>query len=130
MKNFRLILLFISLVSILSCSDDNDINQNPELIGIWQRSDFIENPDFSIFCKNNDYKLYIYSDDISYRTHGITYSDGSAISVAQSFEWSTKDNQLTLDFLDGDAIYTTYYFNSDGQLILSELTDLPFNKLE
>jgi hypothetical protein len=130
LKKLTLILSLIFIASILSCSDeDNEIIKNPDLVGVWQRSDFIENPDFNGYRENNDYRLFLKSDDSSYLTHAISYDDGTAISFALGLEWSTQDNQLTL-IIDGEETNTHYSFNSDGQLILSKLTNFPFNKLD
>ena len=121
MRKLKMIFYFIFIATILSCnSDDNEINQTNELVGVWQRSDFSE---------NFEYKLYLNSDYTGMITSSEYFDDGKAISNALTVTWSAIDNQLTLLIAD-EEINTPYSFNADGQLILRGLTDLPFNKLE
>ncbi len=138
MKNLKpRIILFITIACILSsCKDDVSNNnasqnsdENSELVGVWQRSDFIKDPDFSNYNENNDYKLHFNTDNSSSLTHGIFYSDGKAISTANTFEWSTENNQLSIKFSDEEVINTPYSINEEGQLLLNGLTNLPFNKI-
>ena len=121
LKKLKPTVLLLTIISILSCNKgDHDIKQEHELVGVWQRSDFSE---------YFEYKLHFNSDKTGMRTSTKYYDDGKAISNAVSVNWSTIDNQLTL--LIADEKYNILYsFNSEGQLILNSLTELPFNKLE
>ena len=121
MRGLKMIFYFILIATILSCnSDDDENNQTNGLVGVWQRSDVSD-----IF----ENKFIFNSDNSGYRTWFEGNSPTSAISNAETFNWSTNDNQLTLIILN-EKINTPFSFNSEGQLILSTFSDIPFNKLE
>jgi hypothetical protein len=132
MKNvtkMTLLFAFICTISLVSCSSDDDTNatQNTDLVGVWQRSDAGETNEDG---ETHDYKFYIDADYSGYRTYGISYADGTAISGVSFFTWSTNGNMITVDFEGIDADFTsTYTLTSEGQLLLSDLTDLPFNEM-
>lgn len=117
MKIFKLLIVFTIILS--SCdSDDNDINTH-ELIGVWLRSDASE---------EEIYKLYFGADNNGIWSSITNNPDGTVIGAAEIFTWnidSTKN--LVIEEMD---LNTPYYINTKGQLILSNLTDLPFNKID
>lgn len=108
------IIPFFIFVSIISC------NTNNELIGVWQRNDFSE--DF-------EYKLHLKSNNTGMTTSADYYGDGKILSSAEFVQWTMDNKQLNL-IIGGKKISTSYSFNTDGQLILNGLTEIPFNKLE
>ena len=123
MKNLRipkLIFYILFMTAILSCSKDDEINQTSELVGVWQRSDVSE---------NFENKFVFQSDNSGYRTWFEGNMPETAISALMTLKWSAIDNHLTI-MVGDEEINTTYSINSNGQLILSNLTDLPFNKIE
>ena len=124
MKNLvflKVIILILVVSSIFSCgNDDNDLNVAVDLIGEWQRSDF--NNEF-------EYKLIFNSDNSGYRTLREGALGGQAISSAAGFNWFVNENVLSIDY-DGEIVTTSFYINSNGQLFLSDLTNLYFIKLE
>ena len=132
MKNLSklsIILCFSCICLFASCSsDDNDADQTADLVGVWQRSDFGET---NAEGEMHDYRLYFMSTGKSYGTHGISYTDGTAISASFGFDTSISNDQLTLIFdATSEVITTPISFNTDGQLILTGITNLPFNEIE
>lgn len=129
MKNSRILrmifyLIFITVIS--SCnSDDNEINQGEELLGVWRHG----NP----YELGGEYTLTFYADysgfwgDMSYfPPPDFEYG----ISGAASFTWSTADNPKILIIPDM-KLNTPYSFNAEGQLILNNLRQgKPFDKIE
>lgn len=124
MKNIfflKVIILILVVSPIFSCDDDdNDLNVAVDLIGEWQRSDF--NNEF-------EYKLIFNSDNSGYRTQREGAIGGQAISSATGFNWFINENILSIDY-DDEIVTTSFYINSNGQLFLSDLTNLYFIKLE
>ena len=113
-----LITLFFA-TTFLSCSnDDSSIDNTHVLVGTWERTD--SNANF-------EYKLIFNVDHsgirISSENNGTT-----VISSAADLEWNTIDNELSL-FIN-EEIITDYNFDSEGQLYLNTLSDLPFIKLD
>ena len=114
LRKLKKIILFFIIVSMISCNTDY------ELIGVWQRNDFSE---------NFEYKLHLNSNHTGMTTSADYFDDGKALSSAEFVQWTMDNKQLNL-IIGGEKITTPYSFNSDGQLILTGLTDIPFNKLE
>jgi hypothetical protein len=125
MKNSRILrmlfyLIFITVIS--SCnSDDNEINQGEELLGVWELSSSND---------SNNYQLYFYEDNIGGESGGSSHSDGTAMSFFVSFTWSTTDNPKTLIIPDME-LNSPYSINAEGQLIINNFRQgEPFNKLD
>ena len=114
-KFLKVVILFLFVTAIFSCSNyDND------LIGEWQRSDF--NSEF-------EYKLILNPDNTGYRTQREGDLKGPVISNARAFNWIVNENILNIDY-EGEIITTNFYINSNGQLHLTDITNLYFIKLE
>ncbi|AFL80332.1 hypothetical protein Aeqsu_0828 [Aequorivita sublithincola DSM 14238] len=121
LKIYKSVILILVLISIIACSkdDDNEILSN-DLIGEWQRSDF---------SNEFEYKLIFNSDNTGYKieTEG-DIAGGTAISSLVTFNWTTTDTILTMNF-DGEIINTNFSINANDQLHLSDFTDLYFIKI-
>lgn len=121
LKPHKIFLLIFILITVNSCKeDDKNVNQNNDLIGAWQRSDF--NEEF-------EYKLIFYTDNTGLKTQREGDINGQGISSAVMFNWSINGAILNLDF-DGEITTTPFFINTNGQLFLSDLTELYFTKLE
>lgn len=119
----KAIIPFLILISVFSCEKNDDasvIEPESELIGDWQRSDFSD---------HFEYKLNFHIDNIGMRTQREGNLNDNVISNAKSFDWSINNDVLTLDF-DGEVTITPFSINADGQLILSGLTELHFNRID
>jgi len=122
-KVFKPIFFLLVLFLVLSCkSDDDTLDQTTdlELIGAWQRSDFSE--DF-------EYVIIFNTDNTGFTTQLEGNSGSGQISTARSFDWITIDTILNINY-DDEAITTNYSINAQGQLLLSDLTDLNFNRID
>ena len=118
-KSPKTLFLFLVIAIFFSCKNDDSGNGNP-LIGVWQRSDVSERTDF---------KLYFNPENKGYSTDYLTNEDSTAISSLREFIWETSENRLTLNYADGDTTTTPYSINTNGQLIVTDISDFPFNKL-
>ena len=118
LSTYKFIPYFIFITAFIACANDTTQNDETALIGVWQRSDVSE---------SFDYQLVFLEKNLGYKTESEGTSD-LAISSAITFNWSIKNKQLLLTL--PDTITTSYTFNSNGQLLLNDLTSLPFNKLE
>lgn len=118
LSTYKIIPYFIFITAFIACANDTTQNDETALIGVWQRSDVSE---------SFDYQLVFLEKNLGYKTESEGTSD-LAISSAITFNWSIKNKQLLLTL--PDTITTSYTFNSNGQLLLNDLTSLPFNKLE
>lgn len=120
-KITKVIFLLLVIASIVSCKNDNkNLSQNNALIGEWLRSDF--NKDF-------EYKLIFHSDNTGHKTNFVRDIEMNAISSLQTFDWITNENILNLNY-DGEIETTNFSINPEGQLLLSDLTDLYFIKVD
>jgi hypothetical protein len=120
MKNIKLLLIFLIITSTFSCKSDDEMNLSDNLVGEWLRNDFSD--DF-------EFKLIFQSDNSGLRIYREGNMETEITSSAIQFNWSTDKNTLT--FSESDEIITTKYsFNSDGQLILTDYSDLPFIRIE
>lgn len=122
LKILKMIILFLVVTAIYSCSNDDNDDANPtaDLIGEWQRSDF-----------NNvfEYKLIFNADNSGYRTQREGELDGQSTSSLRAFNWNVNEDILNIDY-DGEIEMTNFYINSNEQLHLTDLTDLYFIKLD
>ena len=118
MKNlFTLLAALFILSTTTSCSKD-DIDPGSNLLGVWERNDFID---------NSGYKLVFGSDNTGLKIYVNESSSGETTSSTSSFNWKAIDNMVTIsesDFVPDDAIYL---INSEGQLVLND--DLHFDKI-
>ncbi len=113
--NFFTILIIISATT--SCSKD-DIDQKDNLVGVWERNDFID---------NTGYKLVFGSDNTGLKIHVTESSTGEIASSASPFEWELADNVVTI--VTNDISQETYRINPEGQLVLSTAENSSFNKV-
>ena len=118
-KSPKTLFLLLVITTFLSCKNDDSGNVNP-LIGVWQRSDVSE---------RNDFKLYFNPKNKGYSTDYLANEDSTAISSLREFIWETNENRLTLNYADGDTTTTPYSINTNGQLVLPEISVFAFNKL-
>lgn len=114
LKKLKKIIPFLIIVIMISCNKDS------KLIGVWQRNDFNE---------NFEYKLHLNSNHTGMTTSADYLNDEKVLSSAEFLQWNMDNQQLHL-IIGGEKIITPYSFNTEGQLILTGLTDIPFNKLE
>ena len=122
MKKLKLLFGILIGLTILSCSSDDDNTQNAEneLVGIWVRID--SNETFE--------ERYTFNSD---ETGNVYFLDGS-FSNSTDFNWTTENNILTLSNDEPEpnpgSFMTTFSFNSNGQLVLFNDSDLTYNKIE
>lgn len=118
MKNIKVLLILLVVPTTISC-DKDEVNFSNILIGEWQRDDAAE--DF-------DYRLTFNSDfsGIKVVTEGTMETEVTSSLI--QFDWSLKNETLTIEELDA-AFETTFMLNSEGQLLLPEYSNLPFNKV-
>ncbi len=120
-KAIKAFLLFFVVISIVSCkNDENSSKTITAIVGEWQRSDF--NDEF-------EYKLIFDTNNTGYSTQREGASGGPQISTARSFNWNTNNNVLKFNY-DGEIVTTSFAINAEGQLLLPDLTDLYFIKLD
>ncbi len=118
MKNlytFFAILIIISATT--SCSKD-DIDQNNNLLGVWERNDFSD---------NSGYKLVFGSDNTGLEIYVTESSSGEITSSASPFKWEVIDNMVTV--IANDTSQEIYKINSEGKLVLSTAENSSFNKV-
>ena len=116
MKNlftFFAVLLMVS--TITSCSKD-EINQNTDLLGVWERNDFNDDSTYRLVfgTSNTGLKMYVKES-----------SSGEVTSSAAPFNWEAIDNKVTI--LEDDIFQDIYVINSEWQLVLNN--NLRFNKV-
>jgi len=116
-----LILLFTVLSTLFSCSSDADDSENTTnaLVGVWQRIDS---------TSSFENKFVFNVDNSGIQISSETNVDETAISNATSLEWISANNQLQL--LIHEVIETPYYFNAEGQLVLSAISEIPYTRIE
>ena len=119
---FFFCLLMIGTAFVACKSDDDGSDQEEELIGVWQRSDASDIFELQLtFHNDNSGSLMSLEEDPINQT---------STSSIQDLEWSTNGNLLTFSLSGNEAIVTPYSINSEGQLVLSAYSELPFNRLE
>ena len=115
--SFVIVLTIVS--TLFSCSSDNDNDSENELVGIWQRIDS---------DNGSDNKFVFNADNSGLKIYAESHEDGTAISNATSLEWSSSSNNLHI--IENEEIDTPYSFNENGQLILSAVSNIPFNRVD
>ncbi|MEP5340392.1 MAG: hypothetical protein ABJL44_05945 [Algibacter sp.] len=119
----RKLLLTLSCVLTLSfltsCSED-EINQDVDLLGVWETTDISEN---SI----DTYMLVFGTDNTGLRISESEFNSGEIISNAIPFNWTINDKVVML--LDDETSKNTYVINDEGQLVLSTSEDLRLEKV-
>lgn len=119
-KVYKTVLLFFILLSVLSCkTEDDSVALSDNLIGEWQRSDV---------TTEFEYKLVFDTENTGYRAVREGDLSGQSTSTALGFEWNTEENTLIIDYGD-DVVRTSFSINENGELLLTDLTDLVFTKL-
>ncbi|MBT0608237.1 hypothetical protein [Aequorivita echinoideorum] len=118
-----IILLFFAVTTLLSCKNDenNTETATTNLRGEWLRSDASE---------NYGYTLFFNAENKGYSTEYIKNPDGTAISGLREYIWNTEGNILTLTYTAGGSETSPFTINSEGQLIVTGISELPFNKVE
>lgn len=118
-KALKATFLILIAFTILACNDDpKSTDAAKQLIGEWRRSDFSNEFEYKlIFNANNS--------GIKMQREG---NENQGISSAITFNWSITNQVLKLDF-DGEIETTEFSINDDGQLYLSDITDLYFTKV-
>ena len=119
MKKIKVLLLLLIVPTTFSCDKDN-VSFSSILVGEWQRDDTTEDFDFRLLF-NSDFT------GVKIVTEGTMETE--IISSLIQFNWSLKMKTLIIEELD-TTFETTYIFNSEGQLILNEYSNVPFNKVE
>ncbi len=74
--------------------------------------------------------MVFYPDSTGYTTLREGSMEAQITSSLRSFNWAVNDNLLQLNFDNKEIIKTKFSVNNDGQLFLSDFTDLYFNKLD
>jgi len=119
-SKIKLILLLSLCISTLSCNKDNSSNTDTNtFIGEWLRSDFTDNFEYKLtFNTNNDVL----------RTASSTSNEG-VVSSAASFNWNVSNEILTIsEFDSGNDLVSSYQFLPNGNLKLSEFSEVEFIK--
>ena len=119
MKKIKIFIIFLIIATAMSCSNDN-INLRNQIIGEWQRNDF--NDDF-------EYKLIFNSDESGFKNVRVGTMESTITSSIVTFNWNIDDNWITI-IENEDIIKTPISFNADGQLILKDYSEFPFNRIE
>ena len=121
LKVFKTVIILSVLLTLFSCKkDDKNVDFSNDLIGEWQRSDV--SPEF-------EYQLIFYANHSGLKTERVGDLNGQSISSAITFDWSTNETILNLDF-DGEITTTPFYINEEGHLFLSDFTTYYFIKIE
>ena len=119
MKKIKYLLIILILTSIVSCDKDDEIDHSNLLVGEWLRSDF---------SNNFEFKLIFQSDNIGFKIYREGTMETEIVSSLVQFNWSVDGNNLTFEEF-GEIITTKYSFNSEGELILHDYSDLPFVRI-
>jgi len=124
MKNtikLSFVILLTIVSTLFSCSSDADDSQNETnaLIGEWKRAD--SNSSFA-----NGFVFL--ADNTGVKFTSENHDDGTAISNAVSLEWNSSATNLQLMMYE--EINTPFSFNEEGQLILSAISEIPFNRTD
>tara|TARA_R110001592_G_scaffold328060_2_gene609429 strand:+ start:2125 stop:2499 length:375 start_codon:yes stop_codon:yes gene_type:complete len=115
-KHLNIFITIILIFFLASCSTE-EIGQNNDIVGVWQRVDYNDNTGYQLVFKADNTGIRIYTE----------VEEDKIISSANSFNWQTIDNTVTL--LQGDISLVSYIINSEKQLVLSLEDNLPFNKV-
>ncbi len=117
MKKHLQVFITITLIFFLGSCSTEEIGQNNDLVGLWERIDFNDNSGYQLVFNADNTGIRIYKE----------VEEGNIISSANSFNWQTTDNKVTL--LQGDTSLVSYMINSKKQLVLSLDDNLPFKKV-
>lgn len=116
----KLSLIFTFFILLQSCSsDDNSSNASDDFIGKWVRIDSNSNLENELNF-NEDYsgiKIYL------------ERNGEQATSSAIDFNWNATDSELTITFAE-EEIISPYSFDTNGYLIITELSEIPYVKEE
>ena len=116
MKNLFTFLATLFIISTTTSCSKDDIDQNIDLLGVWERNDFTD---------NSTYRLVFGSSNTGLKMYANESSSGEISSSASSFNWEVIDNKVTVS--EDDASQNIYIINSDGQLVLN--SNLHFEKV-
>ncbi|GHC47160.1 hypothetical protein [Ulvibacter litoralis] len=120
LKPHKVIFLLFVLLSVLSCKTEDDKTPlSDNLIGEWQRSDV---------TTEFEYKLVFDTENMGYSAVREGDLAGQSTSTALGFEWNTEDTTLIMDYGD-EVVRTSFSINENGELLLSDITNLVFIKL-
>ncbi len=117
--NLRLFTFFIILSLCMSCSKD-EVSQNTNLLGVWERISFDADA-------TNTYLLIFGQDQTGLRIHRSEGASGEVTSMTDSFDWKAIDDIVTLS--ENNNVKEVYVINSEGNLVLNTLEDLPLDKI-
>lgn len=120
MKKLKYLLIILFVATAFSCNSDDEMDLSHKLVGEWLRTDYNDEVEFKLFFNSNN---------IGYRTFKTSIKETAITSSAVQFNWSTDDNILTLSEMD-NIITTSFSFNSEGELILKDYSDLSFIRIE
>jgi hypothetical protein len=118
MNIFKILLILLIVTTTFSCESDDEMELSHKLVGEWLRSDFSDEQEF---------KLIFNANNVGIRTFKVGSAETGITSSAFQFTWSIEGNILIFNELD-TVITTSFSFNSEGELILKEYSDLPFIK--
>ncbi len=122
MKNFKFAFLFFALFSIVACSSDDssDTDQTADLLGTWERIDS---------TSLNNHSFTFNEDGSGWKIVGESNEEGTGISSLIMFDWVINNDILNMEYdATGDLLETSFSINNE-QLLLSDISDLLFNKL-
>ena len=119
MNKLKCVLLLLIVPTIVSCNKHDEVDPINELIGEWVRTDFSDDFEFTLnfYANNSGLKVV--------RTGNM---NTQVVSSATQFDWSFENNTLKISEMD-EVISTSYSINAEGQLILPNYSDLPFNRV-
>lgn len=120
MKKIKVFLVFLIVTTFISCSKNEENNLTNQLVGEWQRSDFSH--DF-------EYKLIFNTDETGFKTVRVGTMGTTITSSMLTFNWNIDDKWITITENE-DIIKTPISFNAEGQLILKDYSEFPFNRIE
>ncbi|RBP33130.1 hypothetical protein DFR65_102467 [Oceanihabitans sediminis] len=118
MKN--ILFVFLLITSVLSCTNNISEQQTNihELTGTWERSD----------SNTTLQNTIVFNEDFTGIKTSFKKDGDFMISNASDFEWIASESQLTINLYE--EIQTSYFFNEEGQLVLSALSTIPYNKID
>ncbi len=122
MKNFKFAFLFFALFSIVACSSDDssDTDQTADLLGTWERIDS---------TSENNHSFTFNEDGSGWKIVGESNEEGTGISSLIMFDWVINNDILNMEYdATGDLLETSFSINNE-QLLLSDISDLLFNKI-